>query len=71
VLRIFVQMTVLVVTLLIAFVAVVFGGPNLTIAALFGGAIAVLLGVAVDVFDTARQQRRSPMDAMLQGSRRL
>jgi hypothetical protein len=71
VLRIFVQMTVLFATLVIAFLAVAFDGQDLTIAALFGAAGAVLLGVAVDVFDTARQQRRSPLDAMLQGSRRL
>jgi hypothetical protein len=67
-LRIFVQMTLLVVTVVIAFAAVVQGSSTLAIAAMGGVAIAVLLGVAVDVFDTARQERRSPLDAMLQGA---
>jgi hypothetical protein len=31
----------------------------------------VLVGVAVDVLDAARQQRRGPLDAMLQGARQV
>jgi len=70
-LRIIVQMTLLVLTVVVAMGAVIVGSTQLTLIAVAGAATAVLLGVAVDVFDTARQQRRSPLDAMLQGARRL
>lgn len=63
-LRIFVQMTVLLATVGLAFAAVVQGSTDLAGMALIGVAIAVLLGVAVDVFDAARQERRNPLDAM-------
>ena len=61
-------MAVLVVTVGVAFAAVVRGSTNLAGMALIGVAIAVLLGVAVDVFDTARQERRNPLDAMRRGA---
>jgi hypothetical protein len=70
-LRIFFQMVLLVTTVLIAFAIVVLESSALTIAAAFGAASAVLVGVAVDVLDAARQQRRNPQDAMLQGASHL
>jgi len=66
-LRIFVQATVLAATVALAFAAVVQGSTDLAGMALIGVAIAVLLGVAVDVFDAARQERRNPLDAMRHG----
>jgi hypothetical protein len=66
--RIFVQMTVLLVTVGLAFASVVQGSTDLVAMALVGVAVAVLLGVAVDVFDAARQERRNPLDAMRQGA---
>ena len=66
--RIAVQMSLLIATVFIGFFAVLFQSAELTWAAIGGGAIAVLLGVALDVFDTARQARRGPTDAMLQGA---
>ena len=62
--RILVQMTILLVTVGLAFASVVQGSTDLAGLALAGVAIAVLLGVAVDVFDAARQERRNPLDAM-------
>jgi hypothetical protein len=52
----------------LAFASVVQGSTDLAAMALIGVAVAVLLGVAVDVFDAARQERRNPLDAMRQGA---
>lgn len=70
-LRIFFQMVILMATVGVAFVAVVTESSTLTMAAAVGAMSAVLIGVAVDVVDVARQQRRSPQDAMLQGASHL
>ncbi len=69
--RILVQMGLLTGTVLVAFAAVVTNQDMLALVATIGAGLAVLLGIAVDVFDTARGQRRAPADAMLQGARRL
>jgi hypothetical protein len=69
--RIVVQIVLILATVALGFLAVVQNSLPFTIAAVAVAAGSVLLGVAVDVFDTARQQRRSPLDAMLQGASHL
>jgi hypothetical protein len=66
-----VQIVLILATVALGFLAVVQNSLPFTIAAVAVAAGSVLLGVAVDVFDTARQQRRSPLDAMLQGASHL
>ena len=70
-LRIVVQMALLIGTVLVGVAAVIQDSSDLTAVAAAGVAAAVLLGIAVDVFDAARQTRRDPLDAMLQMPPRL
>jgi hypothetical protein len=62
-LRIVAQMILLIAVVVIAFAAIVVE-PALTMVAVGLAAFSVLLGVAVDVMDTARGARRDPGDAM-------
>jgi len=59
-LRIFVQMTLLVTTVLIAFAAVVTNSADLILLAAGVAGFTVLLGIAVDVMDSERGMRRDP-----------
>jgi hypothetical protein len=59
-LRIFVQMTLLMTTVFIAFGAVVTNSTDLTLLAGAVAAFTVLLGIAVDVMDSERGRRRDP-----------
>ena len=68
--RIVIQMSLLIGTILVAFLAIVRNEDGLALVALGGAALAVLLGIAVDVFDAARKQRSRPSDAMLPGMSR-
>jgi hypothetical protein len=69
--RILAQMVLLVSAVLIALAAVVAGSTDLTLAAVAVAGLAALLGVAVDVMDVARGDRRDPGDAMARGQNRL
>ncbi|HEX5014193.1 MAG TPA: hypothetical protein VFV72_08545 [Candidatus Limnocylindrales bacterium] len=61
--RIVVQMILLIAVVAIGFGAIVFE-PALTLVAVVGAIVCVLVGIAVDVMDTARGARRDPGDAM-------
>jgi hypothetical protein len=52
-------------TVILAFGAVVRDLEVLALYAAIGAAFAVLLGIAVDVFDAARQARTAPAEAMM------
>jgi hypothetical protein len=64
--RVVVQLALLVATLICLFAAVVADSNELMIVAASGAALAVLLGISVDVFDASRQERTSPTGLKMQ-----
>jgi hypothetical protein len=66
--RVVIQLSLLVATLACLFVAVVWNSEVLLAAAAAGAAIAVLLGISVDVFDASRQERTTPTDLNLRSA---
>lgn len=62
--RVVVQCSLLVATVACLFVAVVVDSDVLALVAASGTAVAVLLGISVDVFDASRQERTTPTDML-------
>jgi hypothetical protein len=67
--RIVIQLVLLLATIVCLFIAVVADSDVLTLIAAGGAAVAVLLGVSVDVFDASRQERTTPTDMMPRSAR--
>jgi hypothetical protein len=66
--RVLVQCALLVAIVVVLFLAVVLDSDVLVVAAAAGTGVAVLLGISVDVFDAARQERTTPTDTLLRAA---
>jgi hypothetical protein len=66
--RVVVQIVLLVAVVICLFVAVVINADSLVLVAAAGAAIAVLLGISVDVFDASRQERTTPTDMLMRAA---
>jgi hypothetical protein len=66
--RVVVQIVLLVAVVVCLFVAVVTDSEALVLVAAAGGAIAVLLGISVDVFDASHQERTTPTDMLMRAA---
>lgn len=63
--RVVIQLSLLLATLVVLFAAVVTNREELAAVAAVGAVVSVLLGVSVDVFNAARQERTTPTDVAL------